>query len=235
MGILDSSQYQEVDMIFDLEIEPAYVGRYVDGDWTVREWEDKNGYTRKISFIETLLSGDIWELLDGYHDDWKGALEYYTNEENSQTIRELIQQRAGNNYDPEESLESLIDEYDNDYEIRNSLGSAYSDSANSSYYDYAMKELRNTLEEYGDVIQLNGEGVKIRIDLNKLINDIELDEEEVDELMERCDESASCIFDEMWNESLIDKPRFRIDDRWQPNIDDEDFNSYLNDRLSEIN
>jgi hypothetical protein len=53
--------------------------------------------------------------------------------------------------------------------------------------------------------------------------------------MERCDESASCVFDEMWNESLIDKPRFRIDDRWQPNIDDEDFNSYLNDRLSEIN
>ena len=235
MGILDSSQYQEVDMIFDLEIEPAYVGRYVDGDWTVRQWKDKNGYTRKISFIETILSGDIWELLDGYHDDWKGALEYYTNEENSQTIRELIQQKAGNNYDPEESLESLIDEYDNDYEIRNSLGSAYSDSANSSYYDYVMKELRNTLEEYGDVIQLNDEGLKIRIDLNKVINDMELDEEEVDELMERCDESASCVFDEMLNESLIDKPRFRIDDRWQPNIDDEDFNSYLNDRLSEIN
>jgi methyl coenzyme M reductase subunit D len=98
-----------------------------------------------------------------------------------------------------------------------------------------MKELRNTLEEYGDVIQLNDEGLKIRIDLNKVINDMELDEEEVDELMERCDESSSCVFDEMWNESLIDKPRFRKDDRWQPNIDDEDFNSHLNDRLSEIN
>jgi hypothetical protein len=234
MGILDSSQYQEIDMIFDLDIEPIYVGDYVDGDWTVRQWKDKNGNTRKTSFIETLLSGDIWDLMEGYHDDWKGALEYYTNEENSQTIRNIIQQRAGEDYDPSESLESLIDEYDNDYEIRNSLGSAYSDSANSSYYDYAMKELRSTLEEYGDVTKLNDEGVTIRIDLNKVISDMGLGEEEVDEIFERCDESASCAFSEMLG-TYYDKPRFSLDDRWSPNIDDEDFNSYLNDRLSEIN
>jgi hypothetical protein len=234
MGILDSSQYQEIDMIFDLDIEPIYVGDYVDGDWTVRQWKDKNGNTRKTSFIETLLSGDIWDLMEGYHDDWKGALEYHTNEENSQTIRNIIQQRAGEDYDPSESLESLIDEYDNDYEIRNSLGSAYSDSANSSYYDYAMKELRSTLEEYGDVTKLNDEGVTIRIDLNKVISDMGLGEEEVDEIFERCDESASCAFSEMLG-TYYDKPRFSLDDRWSPNIDDEDFNSYLNDRLSEIN
>jgi hypothetical protein len=234
MGILDSSQYQEIDMIFDLDIEPTYVGNYVDGDWTVRQRKDKNGYTRKTSFIETLLSGDIWDLMEGYHDDWKGALEYYTNEENSQTIRNIIQQRAGEDYDPSESLESLIDEYDNDYEIRNSLGSAYSDSANSSYYDYAMKELRSTLEEYGDVTKLNDEGVTIRIDLNKVISDMGLGEEEVDEIMERCDESASCAFNEMLS-PYNDKPKFSLDDRWSPNIDDEDFNSYLNDRLSKIN
>lgn len=233
MGVLGSDEYQEIDMIFDLDIEPMYVGNYVDGDWVVRQWKDKNGYTRKISFIETLLSGDIWDLLDGYHDDWKGALEYHTNDENSNTIRELIQQKAGEDYDPEESLENLIEEYDGDYEIRNSLGSAYSDSANSSYYDYAMKELRSTLEEYGDVTQLNDEGVKIRIDLNNVIQNMGLGEEEVDEIFERCDDSASCAFDEMMGE-YYDKPSFRIDDRWSPDIDDNDFNSYLNDRLSEI-
>jgi hypothetical protein len=234
MGILDSSQYQEIDMIFDLDIEPSYVGNYVDGDWDIRTYKDTNGKTRKISFIETLLSGDIWDLIEGYHDDWKGGLEYHTNEENSQTIRNIIQQRAGEDYDPSESLESLIDEYDNDYEIRNSLGSAYSDSANSSYYDYAMKELRSALEEYGDVTQLNDEGVTIRIDLNKVISDMGLGEEEVDEIFERCDESASCAFSEMLG-TYYDKPRFSLDDRWSPNFDDEDFNSYLNDRLSEIN
>lgn len=233
MGILDSSEYQEINMIFDLDIEPTYVGNYVDGDWNVRTYKDTNGNTRKISFIETLLSGDIWDLLDGYHDDWKGALEYHTNKENSQTIRNIIQQSAGEDYDPEESLESLIDEYDNDYEIRNSLGSAYSDSANSSYYDYAIKELRSALEEYGDVTQLNDEGVKIRIDLNTVIDNMGLGEEEVDEIFERCDESASCAFDEMMGE-YYEKPKFRLDDRWSPDIDDGDFNSHLNDRLSEI-
>jgi hypothetical protein len=233
MGILDSNEYQEINMIFDLDIEPTYVGNYVEGDWDVRTYKDTNGRTRKISFIETLLSGDIWDLMDGYHDDWKSALEYYTNEENSNTIRELIQQRAGEDYDPEESLENLIGEYDDDYEIRNSLGSAYSDSANSSYYDYAMKELRSTLEEYGDVTQLNDEGVKIRIDLNTVIDNMGLGEEEVDEIFERCDESASCAFDEMMGQ-YYEKPRFRLDDRWSPDIDDEDFNSHLNDRLSEI-
>jgi len=148
-------------------------------------------------------------------------------------ICNIIQQSAGEDYDPEESLESLIDEYDNDYEIRNSLGSAYSDSANSSYYDYAIKELRSALEEYGDVTQLNDEGVKIRIDLRTVIDNMGLGEEEVDEIFERCDESASCAFDEMMGE-YYEKPKFRLDDRWSPDIDDEDFNSHLNDRLSEI-
>jgi hypothetical protein len=171
--------------------------------------------------------------MDGYHDDWKGALEYYTNEENSNTIRGVIQQRAGEDYDPEESLENLINEYDDDYEIRNSLGSAYSDSANSSYYDYAMKVLRSALEEYGDVTQLNDEGANIRIDLRTVIDNMGLGEEEVDEIFERCDESASCAFDEMMG-PYNEKPRFRLDDRWSPDIDNDDFNSYLSDRLSEI-
>lgn len=229
MGILDPSEYQEIDMIFDLEIEASYVGNYVDGDWNIRTYKD----TKKVSFIETLLSGNIWDLMDGYHDDWKGALEYYTNEENSNTIRGVIQQRAGDDYDPEESLDNLIGEYDDDYEIRNSLGSAYSDSANSSYYDYAMKELRSALEEYGDVTQLNDEGANIRIDLRTVIDNMGLGEEEVDEIFERCDESASCAFGEMMGE-YYDKPKFRLDDRWSPDIDNDDFNSTLSDRLSEI-
>jgi hypothetical protein len=97
-----------------------------------------------------------------------------------------------------------------------------------------MKELRSALEEYGDVTQLNDEGAAIRIDLNKVISDMGLGEEEVDEIFERCDESASCAFSEMMGE-YYEKPKFRLDDRWSPDIDDDDFNSHLNDRLGEIN
>jgi hypothetical protein len=231
MGI---GEYEEPNTIFELNIDPEYVGNYVEGDWTVHQWKDKNGYTRKTSFIETLLSGDIWDLIEGYHDDWKGGLEYHTNEENSQTIRNIIQQRAGEDYDPSESLESLIDEYDNDYEIRNAIGSAYSDSVNSSYYDYATKQLRNALEEYGEVTKLNDEGVNITINLKDVADKMGVGDDELDEHYENCgDDNPSCVFDEIMGQ-YYDKPRFRIDDRWSPDFDDEDFNSYLNDRLYDI-
>lgn len=230
MGIGD---FEEPNTTFELDIDPTYVGNYVDGDWNVRQYKDKNGNTRRVSFIETLLSGDIWDLVDGYHDDWKGGLEYHTNEENTQKILEIIKQRAGDDFDPEESLENLIEEYDGDYEIRNAIGSAYSDSANSSYYDYAMKQLRNALEEYGDVTQLNDEGAKITINLKDVVDKMEVSEEDLDTYYENCDDSPSCVFDEIMGQ-YYDKPRFYIDDRWYPDIDDEDFNSYLNDRLYDI-
>lgn len=233
LGILDPSEYEEIDMIFNLKISADDVGDYVNGDWTVRSYKNENGNRIKVSFIETLLSGDIFDLIDGYHDDWNGALEFYINDENSNTIREIIKQRAGDDYDPEESLENLINEYDDDYEIRSSLGSAFSDSANSSYYNYAMKELRSALEEYGDVTQLNDEGAEIRIDLRTVIDNMGLGGEEVDEIFEGCDDSAECAFIEMMGE-YYDKPKFRLDDRWSPDIDDDDFNSTLSDRLSEI-
>jgi len=189
--------FQEPDMVFDWEIDPDSVNYYVEGDWTVRTIKDNygQGRARNIGFIETLLSGDIWDLTDGYYDDWKSALEYYADDENKGIITDYLRDRAGEEFDPNMSIEELIDEYDDEYQVRGALGSAYSDSANSSYYDYAMKQLRDALGDYGDVQSLN-------------------DRELLGEYYE--------------------KPRFYIDDRWSPDIDNEDFNSYLNDRLSEI-
>lgn len=231
MGIIQD--FVEPDTIFELQMEPDSVGYYIEGDWTVRQYKDANGRQRKISFIETLLSGDIWDLLEGYHDDWKSALEYYTDDENSQFITELLKEKVGETYDTGLSLEDAIEEYDDDYEIRNSLGSAYSDTANSSYYDYAIKQLKNALEEYGEVTNLNDVGATVKINLKNIIDSAGLGEDELDELFERCDDDAECVFREIMGD-YYDKPRFYIDDRWSPDIDDEDFNSYLKDRLSEI-
>jgi hypothetical protein len=229
MGIGD---YVEPEMVFTLEIDPSYVSRYVDGDWDVRRWKDSNGNTRTMTFIETLLSGDVWDLVDGYQDEWKSGLEYYTDTENEQRILEIIKKLAGDDFDPEESLENLIEEYDEEYEIRNSIGSAYSDAANSSYYDYAIKQLKSTLEEYGEVTQINDEGVKININLNDVIKNMEVSEEDLDEYFENCDDSPECVFDEILG-AYYDKPNFRLDDRWYPDIDNDDFNSYLSDRLGD--
>lgn len=231
MGI--TQDFQEPDTVFDWDIEPDSVPYYVEGDWTIRQSRDASGRTKKIGFIETLLSGDIWELTDGYYDDWKSALEYHADEDNKRTIIDYLRDRAGEEFDPNMSIDDLIEEYDDNYEVRGALGSAYSDSANSSYYDYAMNQLRNALSDYGDVLSLNDRGATIRINLKNIIDNMGYGDDEMDEFFEKCDDDAQCVFHELLGE-YYEKPRFYIDDRWSPDIDDNDFNSYLNDRLSEI-
>jgi hypothetical protein len=231
MGIIDD--FEEPNMVFDWEIETSSVPYYVDGDWTVRQYKDQSGNTKKISFIETLLSGDIWELTDDFYGEWESALEYNTNEENAQIIRDMLKEKVGEEYDPEMSLKDLIEEYDNDNEIRNALGSAYSDTAASNYYDYSIKQLKEALSDYGDVLKLNDEGAIIRVNLGDIINNMSFDEDQVDGFFETCGDDPSCVFQEMLGD-YYDKPRFSLDDRWYPDIDENDFNSYLNDRLGEI-
>jgi len=230
MGIAD---FEEPNMVIDLQIDANSVGNYVDGDWVTYQSKDKNGYTKKIYFIETLLSGDMWDLID-YYDDWPGGLRYYTNKENTQKIIDIIKQIAGDDFDPEESLEGLLSQYDDDYQIRNSIASAYNDSANSSYYNYAIKQLKSALSEYGDVLKLDDTGATIRVDLQEVIDNQGINDDDLDSYFENCGETNyHCIFDEIMGE-YYEKPRFYIDDRWSPDIDEEDFNSMLNDRLNEI-
>lgn len=232
MGIIQD--FEEPDMVFDWEIEASSVPYYVDGDWTIRQYKDQRGNTKKVTFIETLLSGDIWELTDGYYGEWESAIEYEADEDNIAIMRDILQQRAGEDYNPNMSLKELIEEYDYDHEIRNALGSAYSDSANSSYYDYGMKQLRNALGDYGEVLKLNDEGAVLRVNLADVISNMGFDEDQVDGFFETCGDDPNCVFQEMLGD-YYDKPRFYLDDRWQPDIDRNDFNSYLNDRLGEIN
>jgi hypothetical protein len=232
MGIIQD--FEEPDMVFDWEIEASSVPYYVDGDWTIRQYKDQRGNTKKVTFIETLLSGDIWELTDGYYGEWESAIEYEADEDNIAIMRDILQQKAGEDYNPDMSLKELIEEYDYDHEIRNALGSAYSDSANSSYYDYGMKQLRNALGDYGEVLKLNDEGAVLRVNLADVISNMGFDEDQVDGFFETCGDDPNCVFQEMLGD-YYDKPRFYLDDRWQPDIDRNDFNSYLNDRLGEIN
>ena len=188
--------------------------------------------TDDVWFTEVVLSGDIWELYDD-DGDWKLSLEYHVNDENTNKIREIIKSRMGDDYDPEETLENLIDEYDGDYDIRSAINSSHSDTASSEYYNYVINELKSALEEYGEVLNLNDEGALIKINLTSVIDNIGADETEVDDAFERCNDDPSCVFGELLGD-YYDKPRMRLDDRLYPNIDEEDFNSYLNDRLYDI-
>jgi hypothetical protein len=229
MGIIETP---ERDYKFLLKINPWDVNDYVQGDWTVRKTKTGRG---SIGLFETILSGDMWDLWDNYDADWTVALQYYVNKENERRIRNMLvdmAEKAGVEFDTELNTEDAIEEYDTDGEIQRALSSAMNDAESGSYQNYMYKTLKSELEEYGNVIKFNDEGVEIEIDLTPYIDNT--NEEYVDAYFEDCNDDISCVFTEMLHQGDIDKPKFSIDDRWYPDVDNDEYNSLLNDRLSEI-
>ena len=220
------------DMVFELQIDPAYISRYVDGDWTIRKYKDANGRQRETGMFETLLSGDYWDLFDN-GGDWNVALEYYIDDENKDIISDLIKGFANPDEIEDKSLKELIEEFDNNYEIRNALGNAMSSAESDSYYVYYKRTLQNALEEYGNVTKLNDEGATIEINLKTVIDNHGVNEDDLDDYFERCEDSYECVFDELMGD-YYDKPDFRIDDRWTPDVDEIYFNEILNDYLGDV-
>jgi hypothetical protein len=221
------------DMMFELQIDPAYISRYVDGDWTVRKYKDANGRQRETGMFETLLSGDYWDLFDNGGGEWETALEYYADDENTGIIWDLIKGFTNEDEIEGKSLNELIKEFDNNYEIRNALGNAISSAESDSYYVYYKRTLQNALEEYGNVTKLNDEGATIEINLKTVIDNHGVNEDDLDDYFERCEDSYECVFDELMGD-YYEKPDFRIDDRWTPDVDERYFNETLNDYLGDV-
>lgn len=238
LGLIDEP---DINWVIEKFIKPSNVGDYVDGDWVVkqRKYKTPQGFerTEKIYFIETLLSGDMWDLWNSYDIDWKETLDWL-DKENEHRIMEIIKMRIQST-DPDtpvaddEDLEELIEGWDDDYEIRRCLGQSMDSAYQDAAYEYYIKELKSTLEEYGQVTQMNYEGVNIRIDVAKYINDF--GEEYLDEYIENCQEDPKCIFEEGVSNGDIDKPKFSIDDRYGRYYPDErNFNEILKNYLSEV-
>lgn len=222
---------------FVLKISPDDVYRYVDGGWNVSSVKTHNGGIRTIDVFEALLT-DAWTLFDSnYHDDIGSALQYYVDDKNLSTIKDLLIKMAKNaeyEIDPDEDTEELINELDGDYEISNAINSSVSDGETDSYIDYYQKLLKDALETYGTVTEMNDEGVTITGNIDALFHQQDIDESQSDDYFERCGEKdLACVIIEMLED--IDKPKFSPDDRWTPDVNEEAFNENLADRLSEIN
>ncbi len=220
------------EMWFELEMSTSDVRYYVDGDWDVRKYKDQSGRQRSVGMFETLLSGDYWDLFD-HGGEWESGLEYYIDEENTQIIWDML--KGITNEDDIEglSLKEVINQYDNDYEIRNALGNAMSSVQSDAYYVYYKGALKTALEEYGEVTKMNDEGVVLKINLQNIIDAAGLNEDEVDDFFEKCDDDNDCVFRELLGD-YYDKPDFRIDDRWYPDINENYFNEVLNDYLGDV-
>jgi hypothetical protein len=226
---------------FKTKIEPYALRHYIDGDYIYSESSNKSGGKETTTFFEKVLSGDVWGMLYGYFEDWEGPLEYYVDAKNDLKIREILKDKAGDKYDPEMSTKELIDEFDTDSDITAAIGIAHNDAASDAYYDYVLYLIKSAFEEYGaNVISINDEGVELELDFEKIIEWFALSDEELEEYAQNCggeieeDADYRCIFSEVAGSGHFYRPSASPDKRYQPDIDEANFNSILSNILDEI-
>lgn len=220
--------------VFTLTISASDVNRYVEGDFPVATYKDKEGNKRNVNFFEAILNGSTHELYDPhYGNEWKTALQYYVDKESTVMLWDIIRKIANRDGVDIEGmwLENAIDEVDDGRDIINALNWSIGDAEQDNYYDKVYKVLKSSLEQYGKVEQMDDEGVKVVIDLETIFDT--LDEDVIEDVTERCEDNLDCMFNEILGD-YYDRPKFFLDDRWTPDVDEETFNNMLQDRLNEI-
>ena len=233
----------EIDYNITVDIDPGRLSNYIDGDYKVGSYKKKtpagNDYSVDVYMFDKIMGGDTWEFCGSDSDDWSGALRYYVDSKNEQRIEEMIKEMASSHnpdFDEDEfnelSLDEKIEEFDEDYDIRNALNRAYDDAYCSEYTDYLYDTLRGAVEDYGKIIRFDDERVIFEVNIESYID--ELDDDMFDEYLENCDDDLSCVFEEMVGQGDVDKPKCDFDDRWTPDIDYGNYNEVLRDLLSEI-
>jgi hypothetical protein len=237
MGIIE---VEPLPTTFTLEIKPQEFDYYIDGGWDNTYSNRTTGTKRRVHIFEEIMEGDAWSLWnnDGY-EDLSGYFQYTIDKETEERLWDIVRktaQRDDVGLDEDLDLEDAIKEVDDDWEIRNAIGSAINDADANDYVNYLQDLLKTALEEYGNVYEFNYTGAKIQVDLSSFVD---VDEEWVDEIFEgQMNRDGSynlgAVLDELLSEGHIDKPDFSYDDRWYPSPNNSDVNELVNDRLSEI-
>lgn len=242
MGIIN---LPEVDYNITLKLDPDDVGKYVDGDYVYRRYKKKvttpagveYDKTVEVTMFELVLAGDTYEFWDSDGSDWRAALNYYVDDKNQTEIRTILRQIAERDDEfieedfNEKNLEELIDEYDDNYEITNAISNTQSNVEADDYGNYLTRLLKDALEEYGTVEQMNDEGVTLQVDVSKYLD--EVGETQFDEFLENCDDDIKCVFYEIVSGDYIKKPKWDPDDRWYPDVNEGYFNEMLSDYLDD--
>jgi hypothetical protein len=237
MGIIE---VEPLPTTFTLEIKPQEFDYYIDGGWDNTYSNRTTGTKRRVHIFEEIMEGDAWSLWnnDGY-EDLSGYFQYTIDKETEERLWDIVRktaQRDDVGLDEDLDLEEAIKEVDDDWEIRNAIGSAINDADANDYVNYLQDLLKTALEEYGNVYEFNDTGAKIQVDLSSFVD---VDEEWVDEIFEgqmNGDGSYNlgAVLDELLSEGHIDKPNFDPDDRWYPSPDDSVVNEQVNYRLDDI-
>jgi hypothetical protein len=231
----------DIDYNIKLKLWTEDVGNYVNGDYVISRRKVKKrtpggteyDATIETKLFETILAHDTWELWESGDIDWKQIVEYNLNEENSEKIREIIRQSEGDEKDLDDrSIEELIEDFDHNWEIRSALTNAYSNMEADSYVNYLDDTLRNCLVEYGSIEKMDDTGVILNINVKPFIEYV--DEDVLDEHLDGCDDDFKCVFKDLIYNDYLEKPKFRINDYWYPDVDYNGFNELASEYLNDV-
>ena len=230
-----------IDYNIKLEISPEKVGDYVNGDYVISRRKVKKrtpagteyDATIETWLFETIIANDAWELWESGDIDWKQIVEYNLNEKNGEKIREIIRESEGDEKDLDDrSIEELIEDFDHNWEIRSALTNAYSNMEADSYVNYLNDTLRDCLVEYGSIEKMDDTGVILNIDVKPFIEYI--DDDVLDDRLEHCNDDYRCLFIELVGDEYIEKPKFRTNDYWYPDVDYNNFNEVASEYLNDV-
>ena len=232
LGVIEKPK---VDYKIELKIEPDDITRYIKGGWQVsrrRKNKEGNWVGRDVDIFETILSGDLWDVWNSADYSYLDILDWVTlTDQNEKEIWDLLNMVAS----PEElkdlTLTEAISEFDDDYEIKNAITSAYNNAEESDFYDHMYNLLKDALSEYGTIKSIDDTGVVLEIDTEPFLSSV--DDRYVDDYMETFDNNIKDVFQEMVLQGDIDRPDFSFDDRWSASVSDREFNELLSDRLGE--
>ena len=230
-GILDESPIN-----WNIRVDTVHLDRFVDGDWVLHRRRDKEGRTHETTMFDTILMGNTYDLWGDVDGDWESALQYDTNVENEKIIQDYLTNLAKENGINIEdmSLDDMVKELDEDYEVRNALSSSQNDAQAGDYSNYLYNELKTKVEDYGEVISMNDEGVVFDVDVEQFLS---LDDDEWTlEMLDNYGGDVKEMFEDLtWSDEWgFQKPKFSPDDRYVPDVNEEYFNDILSDRLSEF-
>ena len=133
------------------------------------------------------------------------------------------------------SFESILKNYMSqdlyDYTLRDIINQSYQDCLNDAQYKAVIRGIRNALEEYGEVKQLNDEGVIISVDVLKILS-ANMNDDVIDSTLDEADGDLVYAFKHAVTEGYIDKPRLDIYENFY--CESDNFNEILSDRLGEL-
>jgi hypothetical protein len=200
----------------------------------VEQIEDLLDYGGRSNFLQSVVMGDMYEALDlsvGKDE----TIRYYLNDLNEKNMNYVLEEISRITSIPIEEVREngakyylsgdFFDEGEDDFyfdSITDAIRRAVESALQTDAYEYYYGEIKSTLSELGEVLNLNDEGIKIKVELaNALtINQIEQYSQDIGDNLE------SIFFQAEYNQDIT-LPQLSFDDRFEPSADSKLINEYF--------